>query len=309
MTQDKKKDWKKASLHSSMVVERQRRVTDLASSLAAQGETAAASLEERLATVLEEGEEMPDVRLMLRLLERLVRRAGDELQDADGDRFVQAMRLKALQEQARETKAELHDEVVKVRKALVDLYGSARVRFQFGLAERTPRGTADLADEARRLAARLGHPELVLPEPSAADLVPDVDGWVHRLTPPMKRLEWLVQERERRRVGAGDGVLDQRRALAACDETYLRVAHAAEALFRLAGEEELARRLRPKAKRPRRRSSIVRTAVSWWLAVVEAFQRLRGFMANRVETVRSWAKSREGAGYRLARGFPKTPNV
>ena len=254
-----KKDQKKASLHSSLVVQRKRAMTDLVASLAAQGDTAAASLEQRLATVLKEGEEMPDVRHLIRLLERLVERSGDDLDQADGDRFVRAMRLKVLQEEARQTKAKLHDEVVKVRKALVDLYGSAHVRLRFGLAERTPRGTADLSDEARRLVVRLGDPELVLPEPLIAGLAPDPKGWARSLRPAMERLERLLKELERRRIGASDGVLEQRKALEACDETYMLVARTAEALFRLGGEKELARRLRPKVKQRRKRPTIVQT--------------------------------------------------
>ncbi len=318
MKRQQKKDEKKASLHSTMALQRKRAVLDLAASLAAQGDTAAASLEERLKEVLEDGEEMPDVRHLFTLLERLVRGAGDDLDEADGDRFVRGMRLRVLREQARQTKAELHGEVVAVRKALVDLYGSRQVRFQFGLAERTPRGTANLADEARQLTARLDHPELVLPAPLAPGLVPDVAGWVGRLKPLSARLENLLSELERRRIGADDGVIEQRREMAACDETYLLVAHTAEALFRLAGEMELARRLRPKAKRTRRRPAIVRVVVAWWSAAIAVLSRLRGCVVRGAERVRNSADSLKTLGSRrrrangrfaLARGCLKAPNV
>ncbi len=72
----KKKDWKKASLQSTLVLQSLRAVRDLVAALAAQGDTAAASLEACLAPVLAEGEEMPDLRLLVRLLERLAARAG-----------------------------------------------------------------------------------------------------------------------------------------------------------------------------------------------------------------------------------------
>ncbi len=309
MKRSRKQDKDRASLHSSMVVERRRAVTELAASLAVQGGAVAASLEERLATVLEAGEEMPDVRHFFRLLERLAGRAGSDLDQADGDRFVRAMRLKVLQQETRETKAELQVEVVKVRKALVDLYGSARARFQFGLAERTPRGTADLADEARRLAVRLADEELALPAPAIAGLEPDPEAWARSLRPPAARLDRLLKELERRRIGAGDGVLEQRRALGACEATYLLVARAAEALFCLAGEDELARRLRPKAKRIRKRSGIVRTVTTWWCAAVAFFQRLRRGLAGGVERLRDWADGREPAGFRPSRRFLKAPDL
>lgn len=304
-----KKDLKKASLHSTAVVHRKRAVTDLVASLAGQGDTAAAALEERLATVLEDGEDMPDVRHLFRLLERLVQRAGDELEDADGARFVRAMRLKVVQEKARRAKTELHGEVVKVRKALVELYGSAHVRFRFGLAERTPRGTADLADEARRLAVRLADEKLVLPEPLAAGLRPEPESWIRSLKSPMKRLGRLVREIEQYRIGASDGVIEQHRALAACDETYLLVARTAEDLFRLGGEKELARRLRPKAKRIRKRSAPTRGVMSWWCALVAAFERLRGWAVISAERVGFQVDWREVRGFRLARRSLKPPNL
>ncbi len=125
----------------------------------------------------------------------------------------------------------------------------------------------------------------------------------------MERLERLLKELARRRVGASGGVLEQRRALAACEETYLLVARAAEALLRLGGEQELARRLRPKVKRKPRRPAIVRVAVSWWPAVVAVFRRLRGFVAGRVETVANWTVFQKTRILRLARGLPKAPNV
>ncbi len=281
---------------------------DLAASLAAQGDTAAASLEGRLATVLEDGEEMPDVRLLLRLLERLVARAGRDLDEADGDRYVRSMRLKALQEETRKTRAELHGEVVRVRKALVDLYGSARVRLRFGLGERTPRGTADLAEEGRRLAAFLADEELALPAP-VAGLEPDPRSWARSLAPPAARLDRLLKELERRRVGAGDGVLELRRALTTSGETYLSVARAAEALFQLGGEKELARRLRPKAKRGRQRAGVVRTMAPWWYLAVAVYRRLIGMIARGVEAAKHRADSKKTRGLRLSRGLKKPPHL
>ena len=303
----KQEDRKKASLQSTAVLERRRAARELAASLAALGDTAAASLEKRLATVLVEGEEMPDVRLLLRLLERLAERAGDELGRADGDRFVRAMRLKVLQEETRRARAQLRREVVRVRKALVDLYGSARVRFQFGLGERTPRGTADVADEGRRLAACLGDPELALPAPPAAGLTPDPESWARCLKPLAERLELLLAERERRRVGAGDGVIEQRRAIRECGETCGLVARTAEALFRLGGEQKLARRLRPKRRARRQRPAIVRAAAGWWLELVAAVRRLRGG-ARHAEAALRWAQIKKAAVFRLARRFPRATN-
>ena len=70
----RRKNPKRASSHSTMTAEAKRALLDLAASLAAQGDRVVAGLEDRLATVLEEGEEMPDVRLLFELFGRRVGR-------------------------------------------------------------------------------------------------------------------------------------------------------------------------------------------------------------------------------------------
>ena len=115
---------KQGSTHSIMALNQRRAVTDLAATLAAQGDTAAAGLVERLAPLLEEGEEMPDVKLLFRLLGRHAKRAGEELEEADTGRWTAGMTLSALRLQCRQEKAALYAAAVKVRKTLVELYGS-----------------------------------------------------------------------------------------------------------------------------------------------------------------------------------------
>ena len=242
----RKKDYRKVpSSHSAMVLERKVKVQDLAASLAAQRGTVAAGLEEELRCVLEEGEEMPDLRFMLELLERRLRLAGDKLDRADEERWLEVMRTSVARFESQGTKDELYAETVKVRKELVECFGSKRSRLQFGLSKRTPRGMIDLAFEARRLVDRLSHPELELPKTRLRGLVPDPKGWVACLRPSLEPLEALVQEIAQRRVAVIDGIAECQRALESCDATYLRVARTAEAIFVLAGQPELARRLRP----------------------------------------------------------------
>ncbi len=149
-----------------------------------------------------------------------------------------------------------------------------------------------------------------LPAPAAAGLrPPDPEGWAASLAPPVARLDRLLKELARRRIGAGDGVLELRRALTASGETYLLVARAAEALFRLGGEAELARRLRPKAKRCRKRAGVVRTMAPWWYLAVAVYRRLIGMIARGVEAAKHRADSKKTRGFRLSRGLKKPPHL
>ncbi len=240
---------RKSGSHSIMVADRKRAITALVAGLAAQGDTVATGLEQRLATVLGEGEAMPDVRLLLRLLERLARQAERDLDEADAKRWLAGMGHAALRHACKQPKVELYAAAVAVRKTLVSLYGSGHCRFQFGLGERTPRGTVELTLWSRRLVNRLVDPGLQLPEPRLPGVALDPAGWAETLRPALEILEPLLAEVERRRVTAGDEVVSRRQALAVCDGTALEVARTAEALFTLSGHRELARRLRPTGRR------------------------------------------------------------
>ncbi|MEE8524724.1 MAG: hypothetical protein V3T72_12390 [Thermoanaerobaculia bacterium] len=260
----KKDNRKNRSSHSAMVADRKSAALDLAGAFAAQGGTVAAGLEELLSAVLEEGEALPDLRFLVELLGRLVKSSAKELDEADADRWLAGMKMQALRSRCREVKEKLYRDAVDVRKALVDLYGADRCRRQFSLSERTPRGAEDLTFEVRQLVERLGHPELVLPEPRLPAVHPDPAGWADTLRPGLELLEELLGERRRRRIHTIDGVVGRRRALEAHDRTYQLAARTGEALFALSGNDELARRLRPPVRKPARQASDPRS----WLRYV-----------------------------------------
>ncbi len=247
----RRKNPKRTSIHSTMTADQKRTLIDLAGSLAALGERGAAGLEARLRAVLEEGEEMPDLRLLFQLFERLLGRSAKGLDDTDAAGFQQAQRLRALRFECARVKSEVHGLAVKIRKALVELVGSKHCRFHFGLSLRTPRGAADLTIETRRLVSRLAHPQLKLPASLLPGLEADPEGWVAELEPKVSRLERLLDRIEVQRIAVSDGAIARRKALAAGAETWRLVMGASEKLFALAGEKELALRLRPKRRRRR----------------------------------------------------------
>jgi len=245
--------------HSAMVAERKRDALDLAGAFAAQGGTVTAGLAELLEPLLEPGETLPDLGLLFELLGRLVKRSAAKLDQADLERWLAGMKMQELRSRCREARQELYDEAVRVRKALVELCGSARGRRQFGLGPRTPRGAEDLAFEVRRLVERLADPELRLPVPRLASRRPDPAAWAAVLLPRLELLEELLEARRRRRIRKSDGVLDRHRALAAHDRTYKLAARTGESLFALSGNGELARRLRPPVRKPLCRGSAPRS--------------------------------------------------
>jgi hypothetical protein len=278
--------------HSIMVVDRKQAVADLAAALCgAQGDTASVGLEERLRAVLAEGERMPDVRLLLELLGRLVKQAGADLDGADKDRWLADMSFLNLRHDTAKARADLYGAAVRVRKNLVECYGAEVCRRVFGFSERTPRGAENLADEVRTLVSRLRNLEIVLPEPRLATAGDAREQWIGDLLPGLEKLERLLGEKRLRAYRAGDEVLACRKTLESCDAAYLEAARTAEALFVLAGCRELARRLRPSQRRLRRRRAAA--AARKALAIVA---RVQAVMASSFQWLRGWLTRAPSSG-------------
>ncbi len=279
---------------------------ELAAAIASLTESGAAALETRLAPVLAAGEEMPDVRLLLRLMGRLVEREVTAVDEADAARWQAGMRLLSLRDRCREVKAELHAATVRVRKILVELFGSSYTRLRFGLGARTARGTADLALEAGRIARRLVSGP-ALPEPRTSGLTIAPRAWAETLRPAIDGLERLLREVEAARIRLSDLVGDRNRRLASSRATYLQVARSVEMLFEMAGEAELARGVRSSARRRerlaesrRRRRGVVAVSIR---APRRAIERLR----STVVSFAGWLKRRQRRAGRGFADFPVTP--
>jgi hypothetical protein len=278
-----KKKLKHAEMtQSEAVVECRKAGLELGGAIASLTESGASSLAARLAPVLEPGEEMPDVRLLFRLMGRLAEREVEALDEADTRRWQAGMKLLSLRQKCQEVKAELYAATRRVRKTLVGFFGSRDVRRRFGLAARTARGTADLVLEAGRIERRLrSGPEL--PQPSTPGLTISQLVWAQMLRPGIDLLERLLREIEVARIRLSDLAGERNRRLESCRVTYLQVAHSVETLFVLAGLPDLAKSVRSSAR--------------WRRRVAEARRRRRG--AGVVEAALS-ARRQAAGGLRSA---------
>ncbi len=276
---------------------------ELGAATASLTESGAAALETRLAPVLAVGEEMPDVRLLLRLMGRLVEREVAAVDEADAARWQAGMRLLTLRDRCREVKDELRAATVRVRKILVELFGSSYIRLRFGLGARTARGTADLALEAGRIARRLVSGP-VLPEPRALGLTITPQAWAETLRPAIDRLERLLREVEAARIRLSDLVGERDRRLESSRATYLQVARSVETLFALAGEAELARGVRSSARRRERLAETRRRRRAVVSATVRAPRRAIERLQSTVVSFSGWLRRRQ---CRAGRGSPDSP--
>ena len=284
---------------STAVINLKRDATELAAGLRALKQRAAAALDEEFREVRREGEEL-DVELFFELLVRVVERKREAVDEADEKRWLAGMELLTLRDECRKAKEELYGEAVEVRRRLVELFGSARCRFQLGLAERTPRGARELADEVERLVRRLERPGLRLPAPPG--LRADPGGWTSILKPRLARLTTLLAQIDAAEAGSQGHVQEERRIQASCRQTHLLVARSLEALFTLAGEERLARSLRSEARKRAARQGERRRH-----AAAAAGRVLKPALASIFEWLRRlFARLRSAAGPLTGRisGFP-----
>jgi hypothetical protein len=262
---------------------------ELRGAIVALSESGAAGLEDRLAPVLEAGETMPDVGLLFRLMGRLAESELEAAYEAEAQHWQAGLTLLGLRQRCRDAKDELYAATVRVRKILVELFGSAYTRLRFGLRKRTPRGTADLMLEAGGIERRLRNPETPLPQPSTPGLTIAPLAWAKLLRPGVELVERLLHEVEAARIKVSDLAGERDRRLASFRSTYLEVARSVEALFVLAGRPDLAKSVRSsarwrqrmaEARRQRRREAVAKVARASLEMPAKALGRLRSAVAS-----------------------------
>lgn len=183
----------------------------------------------------------------------LIRRLGQTLQ-ASVEALVQAdqahEREKAsgrpVRRELDEATAALYREIVDLRRA-VDVVGGRPALVKLGLAGITTREPVALCRVGDAVHTRL--PGLASELSTKRGLVFDASAYLGPVAAATSRLDsaheaWVRKGRERDMT-----LMDKLRAMSAFDACYLSVAHALEALFRLAGMDELADRVRPRRRR------------------------------------------------------------
>lgn len=233
---------------SKVVVDRKRSCRAVLWALETHGEQLVERLEARLGGHAEEGTTMPFASL-LEILKKDLVAARERLVDLDRtlrDERVEDDEQRELRDRALE---ELSDGVIALREAFRSTYGTEKLGV-FGFAIQTPRLPEELLEQATHLVTRLSDPEIELPEPRFPGLGVDPATMAATLEPMTERVREAFEgvSRETRETESLKVAKD--RALAEYNASFLWIARTVESLFRLAGLEELADRVRPSARRP-----------------------------------------------------------
>lgn len=131
---------------------------------------------------------------------------------------------------------------------VIGVVGSAALVKRLGLSGRTPRTPDELLQAARIVRGRLA--QIAIPQ--APGLAVDAPALAGRLDADIAALEQALTEVDREAREAEATLQAKHEAMAAYDQAFSGAAAALSALFLLADEPDLARRVRPSQRRPGR---------------------------------------------------------
>lgn len=230
-----------------MPIDREKDTRQLIRMLRGDGPVIAEHLAPRMARVLKDGEEMPDVAHLLDVLGRMVKAELQDVIAADDRRSGHGADRHWVRKQLKEEAApELRARVVEVRDWLRHDYGAAKAKKLLGFEGRTPRATEELVDLATIMVRYL--PVLKPKQRPGADV--DPAKWCEYLKPSLEKTSDLLEQLRFRGDDVEIAVEAKSKILVAFDKTYRQVVRLGEAFYQLAGFGRVAKSLRHETGRP-----------------------------------------------------------
>jgi hypothetical protein len=200
-----------------------------------------------LAPYLQKGEKMPDVALLTALLGRWVGGGAATMVKADESHTHELSDDDPVRERRDRAQEELRAEIVELREWMTGLFGPRAVR-SLGFAADTPRDPAALVQFASEVSRSLREKSFPAPKRGNVTWTPSKEaGKVDQLR---EALESALVDVAREAREAQGTLTTKNAAMSSYDDAFGRAASGIEGLFLVAGESELAARVRPSARRP-----------------------------------------------------------
>lgn len=204
-----------------------------------------------LSPYLHPGETLPDVGLLVQLVSRRLARLREQMVIADEAHEEELSDDLAPREARDDTAADLWAMLSETRELLKGVFGASALP-SLGFKGGIPEEPEDLAIFSRRVVAALRAG--TLPPPRAAAVAVDPVALVAPLADDLERLDHALDDVDREAREAEATLRDKQAALDRYDAGFAQCAAFLVGLFSLAGDDELAQRLRPSARRPGRLS-------------------------------------------------------
>lgn len=212
-------------------------------------ERIASRFEEMFKDCLEAKEKIPDVALLLKLVARKQRRVNKTLVEASSALAKELADDAPPREARDEAAAALTAEVVAIRATCEAAFGPAMLA-SLGIDGKTEVEPKAILAKSKRLVSELKDPARKWPKPARkgikinhAEWIGDLEMWISTLEKALKDVA-----RETREAQAASDAKD--RAIRANDDHFMRIARFLSGFFFLVGDDKLAKRVRPSARRP-----------------------------------------------------------
>ena len=236
-------------MRDKMIRDRRKSGDSVSSSIDTHIDIVVDSLEESFADRLEEGETLPDFRTVFRILQRALAAGVEELVEANARHLQELDDDITLRQRRDELVGRLGDKVSRFREALSGLYGPGRALEMAGIEGRTQQEPVALQTQVERILDRFGNPEVELAPPTFGGFQMDPVLVVEHFRPDYQELNGLLTELKRENRKSDATLIAKNEAMARYDKTFRPITNCLASFYQLAGQDELAERVKPSARR------------------------------------------------------------
>ncbi len=178
-----------------------------------------------------------------------------QLVGAEDQHVRQLAQIRQLRRRRDDGASDTYEKQIAVRGVLASLYGKDRDFEVAAVSGKTPKSSRALAEQVDQTVKFLRSPEVEVPSSKVAGVGVDFTAMADDLEIGKQRLTEVRAELEQAKKQADATRQTTSRAIEEFDLVFLWAARSLEALFRLAGEQELADRVRTSARRVTRRQA------------------------------------------------------
>lgn len=198
---------------------------------------------------LEEGEEIPDYRMVLKVNTRNLKHATDEMVSADDLHTEETKEDYALKGRKSDIADPLYEDIVDFRGLVTSTFGNSvatTLRFK-GRTPTDPVGLSRFTSEV--LTALKNNP---LPAPKRRGITIDQNLWINDLQNMKDKLDKHTRDTATEKRETELAMIKKNKAIAEYDRVFMYVAGTLSSWFKFIGERELAERVRPSRSKPGR---------------------------------------------------------